>query len=116
MCVVADGVLSFVGAVEEAGDLDVLARGAAWGQAQELERIEHLQEWGATVANMGSCIAVGTRWAIGEVDSDALIDGAELFAGLPFASLGAVVAYRRISDRPKDPAHIEIIERRLHGR
>ncbi len=110
------GPLLARGWIEEAGDLDVVARGAAWDRARELGTIEHLEQWGVTVVNIGRDITVGTRWAIGKVDTDALIDGAEFIDALPFASLEAVVAYKRISDRPKDRVHISIIERRLHGR
>ncbi len=112
--VFGSGPLLVRGWIEEAGDLDVVARGAAWERAQELGTLEHLEPWGVTIVNVGRDITVGTRWAIGDVDTDALIDGAEIIAGLPFASLDAVVAYKRISDRPKDRAHIELIQRRQH--
>lgn len=63
------------------------------------------------MVNIGPNITVGTRWAIGSVDTDELIDSAERIRGLPFAPLEAVVAYKKVSRRPKDLAHLEIIER-----
>ena len=101
--------------ITDAGDLDVIARGAAWARAQELGTAEYLEEWGVTVVNIGRNITVGTRWAIGDVDTGTLIDGAELVKGLPFANLAAVVAYKTIADRPKDRVHLEIIEHHLPG-
>lgn len=105
------GPLLARGWIAEVGDLDILARGEAWARAQQLGIVEYLDEWDVTVVNIGPNITVGTRWAIGDVDVDALIDGAETVAGLPFAALEAVIAYKRLSDRPKDREHLAIIER-----
>jgi len=102
--------------ITEASDLDVLARGAAWARAKELGKAEYLEAWDVSVVNIGPNITVGTRWAIGDVDTCALIDGAELIEGLPFANIEAVVAYKRIADRPKDRVHLEIIEHHLRGK
>lgn len=105
------------GWIADVGDLDLLARGDAWARALELGVTEYLSEWDVTVVNLGPDITVGTRWAIGDVDTDELIDTAEIIDGIPFASLDAVVAYKAISRRPKDLDHLEIIDRerrRIH--
>lgn len=107
------GPLLARGWIDDVGDLDVVARGAAWDRARELGREEHLEEWGVTVVNIGAGITVGTRWAIGDVDVNALIDGAEVIDGLPFAPLDAVVAYKRISARPKDLEHLAVVAHHL---
>lgn len=104
------GPLLVRGWIDEVGDLDVVARGTAWERAQQLGTLVHLPEWDVTVVEIGDAITVGNRWAIGVVDIDELIDGAELVDGIPCARLDQVVAYKRISDRPKDRKHLEIIE------
>jgi hypothetical protein len=43
-------------------------------------------------------------------DIDALIAGAEWIDGLPFASLEAVLAWKRAYGRPKDLEHVRLIE------
>lgn len=99
------------GWIDDVGDLDVLARGGAWDRAVELGTTRYLEEWDVTVADIGSNITVGTRWAIGNVDTDLLIETAEIIDGLPFASLEAVMTYKQTAQRPKDVVHLEIIER-----
>jgi len=111
--VFGSGPLLVRGWITDVSDLDVVARGAAWTRAQELGTAEFLEEWDVSVVNIGRNITVGTRWAIGDVDTGALIDGAELVEGLPFANLAAVVAYKRIAGRRKDRVHLEIIEHHL---
>ncbi len=105
------GPLLARGWIDEVGDLDVLARGEAWTRALDLGTTEYLEEWDVTVVNVRPKITVGTQWAIGNVDTDVLIESSEIIDGLPFATLDAVVAYKKISRRPKDLAHLEIIER-----
>lgn len=107
------GPLLARGWIEDVGDLDVLARGRAWERARALGEVEHLAEWNVSVVNIGDVITVGQRWAIGDPDVDELIETADLISGIPCARLEAVVAYKQISDRPKDRAHIQIIESRL---
>ena len=111
--VFGSGPLLARGWIDDAGDLDIVARGAAWAAARRLGAEEYLDEWDVTVVNIGPDITVGTRWAIGDVDVDAVIDGAEMIDGLPFASLEAVITYKRISARPKDLAHLAIIDEHL---
>jgi hypothetical protein len=106
------GPLLVRGWIEDVGDLDVLARGAAWAEAQRRGPIEHLEEWDVEVVAIGN-ITIGTQWAIGDIDVDRLIDDAELIEGIPCARLDDVVAYKLISDREKDRLHLTIIE--SHG-
>lgn len=110
--VFGSGPLLARGWIDDAGDLDVLARGAAWERARRLGTEEYLADWDVTVVNIGPDITVGTRWAIGDVDVDALIDRAEVIDGLPFAPLADVVTYKRIAGRPRDLAHLAVIAER----
>ena len=43
-------------------------------------------------------------------DIDALIDDAKIIDGLPFARLEDVLAFKRSYGRPKDIAHVRLIE------
>jgi hypothetical protein len=110
--VFGSGPLLVRGVLEEAPDLDVIARGAAWERASRLGEIVRLPEDGAEIACcVGGLITIGRSWAYGEVDIDDLIDSAELIAGVPFVRLEHVVAYKRIASRPKDLAHLGMLER-----
>ena len=105
------GPLLVRGWITDVGDLDVVARGEAWAAAQRLGPMEYLEEWDVSVVDLGT-ITIGTRWAIGDPDTDELIDNAETIAGFPCARLADVVAYKQISDRPNDRLHLSIIESR----
>jgi hypothetical protein len=51
-------------------------------------------------------LTFGTRWGIGDFDTDVLIDTAEIVDDLPFVRLEHVAAYKRVSGRPKDREHL----------
>lgn len=103
------GPLLVRGWVEDVGDIDVISRGAAWKRARELGRTKTLADGGEIIV-IGGDITVGTTWAYGDVDIDRLIDTAEMIDGVPCVTIDHVVAYKRIADRPKDRAHLAIIE------
>lgn len=105
------GPLLVRGWISEAGDLDVVARGEAWDPALELGKPVLLEEWGVEVINLGK-ITIGTRWAIGAVDTDELIESAEVIEGIPCARISDVLTYKRIANRAKDQRHIKLIEGR----
>lgn len=109
------GPLLARGWIDDAGDLDVLARGAAWQAALRLGDLVHIHEHDVDVVVIEEDITVGTRWAIGEVDTDALIDTAEIVDGIPCVRLEHVIAYKRLANRPKDRRHLTIIDARLGG-
>ncbi|MCP3973990.1 MAG: hypothetical protein GY720_05800 [bacterium] len=106
------GPLLVRGWISEVGDLDVLARGAAWEQVLQSGRLVHLDAFDVDVVLIGEHISVGTRWGIGHFDVNQLIDDAELIKGIPCVRLDHVAAYKRIAGRPKDDAHLQIISRR----
>lgn len=102
--------------LSEVGDLDVIARGAAWDQACRLGELAHLEAFDVDVVLIGDHITVGTRWGIGHHDVDELIESAELIDGIPCVRLEHVVAYKRLAGRPKDQEHLQIITRQMSDR
>lgn len=107
------GPLLARGWIDDVGDLDVIARGAAWDAALELGDLVHLEDYDVDVVRIGRSITVGRRWAIGRFSVDELIDTAELIHGLPCVRLEHVIRYKRIADRPKDRRHLSIIDQRI---
>ena len=103
------GPLLVRGWIDEVGDLDVISRGAAWEKARQLGRLQTVAG-GIEIAVIGSHITVGTSWAYGDPDVGHLIDTAEMIDGLPCVTIDHVVAYKRIAGRPKDRAHLAVIE------
>lgn len=99
------------GWIDDPGDLDVVARGAAWAQACERGQLVHIEEYGVDVVNIGTNITVGVQWGIGDVDIDHLIDTAELVHGIPCARLEHVVAYKELRSTPRDHEHLELLRR-----
>ena len=110
--VFGSGPLLVRGIIEEATDIDIIARKAAWSQALEQGELTYLPDEGITVAAFfDGALTVGTTWAFGDVDIDDLIDTAELFDGVPFVRIEHVIAFKRVADRVKDHDHLQRIER-----
>lgn len=106
------GPLLARGVIAEANDLDVVSRGPAWDRAVAVGEIRRLPEDGAEIVScFGGLVTIGRSWAFGDVDVDDLIDTAEMIGGLPFVRLEHVAAYKRIARRPKDLAHLTLLER-----
>lgn len=104
------GPLLARGWIDEVGDLDVLARGPAWKRAQALGVVIRDDDVDIELVRVGTAITVGTRWAIGDFDTDRLIDTADEIGGIPCVGLDHVIAYKRLAGRAKDRLHLEIIE------
>lgn len=110
--VFGSGPLVVRGIIEPTNDLDVVCRGSAWRAVCRLAPPKRVEPWGVDLVTLhGGRLTFGTSWAIGEVDVDELIDTAERIDGLPFARLEQVVAYKRLSARPKDVAHLQALRR-----
>ncbi|PPK65690.1 hypothetical protein V5P93_005159 [Actinokineospora auranticolor] len=98
------------------GDLDVIARGAAWQRAAALaEPAGASSGTGLVVRPPGSAIEIFDRWLDPVFDTDELIDSADLIDGFRFVALDKVYAWKRASDRPKDKVDADLIARFLHS-
>ncbi len=106
--VFGSGPLLAHGLVEHVGDVDLLARGAAWLKATTLGSLETAPD-GDRIIRLADGVDVFDGWL--DMDTDAIIDRAVLINGLPFASLHDVLAFKRKLNRPKDVEHV----RRLEG-
>lgn len=106
----ASAVLVLHDLIEQAGDVDVVARGPAWERACELGAPKKGKEdLCVAVPELG--VEVWSGW-LGE-DLGALIDGAREVAGVPCVDLRAVLRFKESAGRPKDAAHVAAIRRHL---
>ena len=110
--VFGSGPLIARGIISASNDLDVLCRGPAWTQVKTIKKVEYLKEYDLEIVTLADGqLTFGTRWGIGSFDTDVLIDTAELLDDLPFVQLEHVVAYKRVSDRPKDREHLRAMQK-----
>lgn len=94
-------------------DIDVVARGPAWRRALHLGTAERAAAGDLRVRLPGA-VEVFDGWL--GADPGPLIDGATLVQGVPFAPLAAVLAFKRRLGRPKDAAHVALLEAHLAAR
>ncbi|MFF9509963.1 hypothetical protein ACF1BU_01425 [Streptomyces sp. NPDC014724] len=116
--VAGSGPLLAHGLREAVGDLDVVARGAAWKLAVSLsEPVAAPSGYGRMVLLFDGCLEVFDRWLPGSAGPDELIEGAELIQGIPFCPLLEVAAWKERSDRCKDREDLLLIRSYLnrHG-
>ncbi len=112
--VFGSGPLLVHGLVEDINDVDLVAREAAWMRARSLGPVLVAPK-GDPVVRLGDGeIEVFARWL--GMDLDAIIDGATIMGGLPFARLEDVRAFKRALGRPNDLGHVLLIEEHLRGR
>jgi hypothetical protein len=96
------------------GDLDVLARGAAWRKALALGRPQPaLSGHGLRVVHPSVAIEFVDRWTPGWPTDD-LIDNADIIDGIPFMRLGDVLAWKEAARRPKDLPDIAAVQHLRH--
>lgn len=102
------------GILGEAGDVDLVCRGAAWRQALALvesgSATLHAGEVDQQV-RFGADVELYDGWL--GADGEQLIAEAELIAGVPCVRLAAVVAMKEQLDRPKDREHLARISAHL---
>ena len=114
--VFGSGPLLVRGIIESVNDLDVICRGPAWSRACELGPLVDLhQEEVQIVRTHDGAITFGTSWGYGSFDLTELIDTADLILDLPFVRLEHVIEYKRVANRPKDQAHLDLIEQYLEA-
>lgn len=105
------GPLVARGLIELKNDVDIVARGPAWKKAEALGPVAVGHHGDAVVRLHDGKVEIFAGWM--GTDIDGIIDRAELIEGLPFASLGDVLAFKRALGRPKDLEHIRLIEEYL---
>jgi hypothetical protein len=109
--VFGSGPLAVRGLIHEVRDIDAVARGAAWERATRLGTVHEAPGGDQVVRLEGGAVEVFGGWL--GWDIDAIIDGAEVIDGLPFARLEDVLAFKRSYGRPKDLEHARLIEKHL---
>ncbi|ATL29807.1 hypothetical protein [Streptomyces formicae] len=109
--VAGSGALLAHGIRDRIGDLDVVARGAAWKTAAGLaEPVTAPSGHGRMVLLCDGDIEVFDRWLPGTPGTDELIAGAEWVSGIPFCPLSQILAWKELSLRPKDQADAKLIK------
>jgi hypothetical protein len=113
--VAGSGPLLAHGLRKAVGDLDVVARGAAWKVAIDLsEPVPAPSGHGRMVLLFDGCLEVFDRWLPGSAEPDELIEGAELIQGIPFCPLLQVAAWKERSNRRKDREDLLLIQNYLN--
>ncbi len=100
--------------LQDASDLDIVARGAAWERAQAIVAAgEGALDEGREDARVtvGEDVEIYDGW-LGE-DADKVVGRAELVLGVPCAPLEDVIAMKEKLDRPKDRDHLARIRAHL---
>lgn len=96
------------------GDLDILAREAAWENALSLgPAVTPPSGNGALVSLFGGGIEIFDRWVSDDWKPAELIDAAELIEGFPFVPLPTVLRWKRRANRTKDQHDIAVLEKYL---
>jgi hypothetical protein len=109
--VFGSGPLAIRGIIPSCNDLDVLCRQEVWELVCRRGITEFLPAYGVTVASFADgAITFGTKWGIGDLNVDELIETAEIIDGLPFVRLEHVVRYKTIRASAKDLQHIRALE------
>lgn len=100
--------LLLAGTRKRLSDLDIVARGSTWVEAQRLadrgfgHRANGSISGDEVVRLYDGRIEVCDRWFMHNSDTDRLIENAEVHDGLRFFSVDQVVEYKSYLNRPKD--------------
>lgn len=102
------------GLIELGHDLDLIARNSAWEAAAAISEPHLTKSGDGNVIEIPNAeIEIFDSWAPGYWDIEKLIDEAEEIGGIRFVRLEQVLAWKKIMNRPKDIAHIALIENYL---
>lgn len=113
--IVGSGPLWAHGLIDAPGDLDVLARGAAWNKAVTFAPPFRAPRGDSCVSLCDGRLEIFDGWTPAVWPVAAIFDAARLHDGLPFAPLAFTLAVKRALNRPKDGPHIRLLTRRLNG-
>ncbi len=96
--------------ITDVNDVDILARGPAWEKALRIGELVSLPELNVSVVSLhDGALTIGAEWAIGDIDVNEAIDGADIISGLPWVQLDLVAEYKRAAARPKDLDHLRLL-------
>ena len=95
------------GLIGRVGDVDLLAVRSAWEKVCS-GRAPTRAPGGDEVVRLAPGLEVFHGWL--GLDVDGIVRRAEVLGGLPIAQLADVAAYKRLLSRPKDQAHLELLE------
>lgn len=113
--IVGSGPLWAAGLMDAPGDLDVLARGAAWEKAAALAPPTAAPRGDLCVSLCDGCIEIFDGWTPAVWPVESVFAAAVLHDGLPFAPLSFVLAVKCALNRPKDQPHIRLLTRHLEA-
>lgn len=101
----------------EVGDIDVVARGAAWNRALALGEPEAAPfgDGVRRVLLLDGRIEILNGWFPDIWTVDELIDGAEVIDGLRFAALENVRVWKTLLGRSKDHLDVKLIDQYLES-
>ena len=108
--VFGSGPLIIRGIIEGTNDLDIITRGPTWQHVLATGHVDEFEGGNLRVDFFDNRITFGCTWKYGEFDLDQLIDTAEIIEDLPFVRLEHVIAYKQAAGRPKDLAHLALLE------
>jgi hypothetical protein len=111
--VFGSGPLAVRDLIQEVRDLDVVARRTAWTKARGLGPVRRAPGGDPVVVLEGRAIEIFGGWLGWNID--AIIDGAEIIDGLPFARVEDVLVFKLHYGRPKDLGHARLISEHLRG-
>lgn len=112
--VAGSGPLLAHGIRENVGDLDIVARGAAWKAVADLaEPVPAPSGHGRMVRLFDGSLEFFDSWLPGSSGPDSLIERAEFICGIPFCPLPDVLAWKGRSTRQKDRDDLLLIRNHL---
>ncbi|OKJ34043.1 hypothetical protein AMK22_19010 [Streptomyces sp. CB01580] len=112
--VAGSGPLLAHGIRENVGDLDIVARGAAWEAVADLaEPVPAPSGHGRMVRLFDGSLEFFDSWLPDSSSPDSLIERAEFICGIPFCPLLEVLAWKGRSTRQKDRDDLLLIRNHL---
>ena len=112
--IAGSGPLFARGWIDDPGDIDVVARGAAWETARQLGDTSQAPYSSVLrVQLFDGAVEILNGWFPEIWPVDTLIDEADVFEGIRFVRLSVVAATKRRLRRERDLEHLRIMEK--HG-